>query len=255
MKKKILFVGCSFTANCGFDCDNITKYHWPFLVSDHFDCYYQNAGIGGSSNEEIFYRAVELTSGQCYDLVVIMWSSLGRKWIYFSEPNIDDFTVVNPGPLGLRSSSPEVKLFHKLYINHFNNRYVSLKHWLEQIVCLQSYLKNKSQSYVFVKGFDNLIAEFDSITYSDKGFENISNEIKILLDFDNVPDYRLLNKIENVQQLIKQVDLHNWIDFKDFSFKQSQLDLADDRSHPGPLTNHNMSLTLIDHIKARNLLG
>jgi hypothetical protein len=255
IKKKILFVGCSFTERSGFDDVNLTKYHWPFLVSDYFDCYYQNAGIGGSSNEEIFYRTIELTSSQYYDLVVIMWSNLGRKWIYFSEPNIDDFTIVNPGVAGLRSDSSEVKTFHRLYIDHFNNSYVSLKHWLEQIVCLQSYFKCKSQSCIFVKGFDNRISDFDNIIYSENKFENISDEIKLLLNFDNNPDHILLNKVEIIQQLIKQVDLHNWIDFKRFNFFQSAVDQADDQLHPGPITNYNMSLDLIDHIRTRNLLG
>jgi len=254
IKKRVLFVGCSFTANSGFDNHNLTKYHWPCLVSDYFDCYYQNAGLGGSSNEEIFYRTIEFTSSQHYDLVVIMWSALGRKWIYFSEPNIDDFTIVNPGTAGLRSDSAEVRTFHKMYINHFNNRYVSLKHWLEQIVCLQSYFTSKSQSCVFIKGFDNLISDFDKISYSENRFENMSDEIKTMLNFDNNPDYLLLNKIQNIQQLIKQVDLHNWIDFKRFDFVGSTIDRADDQLHPGPMSNYNMSLALIKHIKNQGLL-
>ena len=165
IKKKILFVGCSFTANSGFTDDNLTKYHWPYLVSKHFDCYYHNAGIGGSSNEEIFYRTLELTANQSFDLVVVMWSALGRKWTYFSEPNIDDFTIINPGPAGFKSNSTEVKDFHKLYLTYFNNQYVSLKQWLDQIICLQGYFKHKKQSYVFVKGFDNLIFDFNNLLF------------------------------------------------------------------------------------------
>jgi hypothetical protein len=254
-KKRILFVGCSFTADSGFLESNIAKYHWPCLTSNHFDCYYQNAGIGGSSNDEIFYRTVELTADQTYDLVVIMWTSLGRKWVHFSEPNIDDFTIINPGPLGLNCDSDAVQKLHKLYLTYFNNQYVALKNCLTQIICVQHYFKHKKQSYVFIKGFTNLINSFDSVNYSENGFENISESLKKILDFDNNPDYRILDKIQKIKNLIQQVDLNNCIDFKNFDFYSSMTDLADDNAHPGIKTNQLLSSKLIEHIDTHRLLG
>jgi hypothetical protein len=266
-KKRILFVGCSFTADSGFTESNIVRYHWPWLASNHFDCYYYNAGIGGSSNDEIFHRTVELTADQPYDLVVIMWSSLGRKWVYFSEPNIDDFTIIHPGPLGLNHNSSAVKNFHKLYLAYFNNQYVSLYNWLNQIICLQHYFKHKKQSYVFIKGFSNLIHDFDNVSYigatgtsgikgeSKNGFVDISESLKKILDFDNNPDYRILNKIQKIKKLIQQIDLDNCIDFKNFDFRSSKIDLADDNAHPGIKTNRLMSSKLIEHIDTYRLLG
>jgi hypothetical protein len=255
MKKKILFVGCSFTADSGFDNNNLIKYHWPSLVSEHFDCYYYNAGIRGSSNEEIFYRTIEITANQSFDLVVIMWSNLGRKWAYFSAPNVDNFTIINPGPFGLNANSTEVESFHKLYVSYFNNEYVALKQWLDQIICLQGYFKHKKQLYVFLKGFDNLICDFDNVRMSVHGFEHMSDSVKRILNFDNNPDHYIFNKIEHIQQLIHQVDTDNWIDFKNFSFFKSQVDLADDLIHPGKLSNQTVSLQLIAHINANKLLG
>ena len=255
IKKKILFVGCSFTENSGFEDKNIGKYHWPWLISQHYDCYYQNAGIGGSSNDEIFYRTMDLTANQSYDLVVIMWSALGRKWIYFSEPNIDDFTIIDPNPLGLNCKSDAVKNLHKLYVTYFNNKYVSLNHWLDQIICLQHYFKHKKQSYIFIKGFSNLISDFDNVKYSSEhGFLDISESLKKILDFDNNPDYRILNKIQKIKNLIQQIDLDNCIDFKNFDFIGSMTDLADDKEHPGIKTNQSMSSKLIKHIETHRLL-
>jgi len=254
-KKKLLFVGCSFTAHSGFDNSNIANNHWPWLVSNHFDCYYQNAGIGGSSNEEIFYRTIENVLIQQYDLVVIMWSGLGRKWTYFSEPNLDMYTIINPGPAGLNSESEEVKSFRKLYLAHFNNLYMDLKRWLQQIICLQSFLKDKSQPYVFVKGFNNLIKDFDQITRPDGRFSNVSHAIKKIMDYHSLPDWKKLEKINDIQQLINQVDQSGFYRFRDFDFMASLVDVADDNVHPGPLTNHAMSSNLIQHIKDHNLLG
>jgi hypothetical protein len=255
MKKKILFVGCSFTAGTGFPNDKLTKHHWPYLVSEHFDCYCYNAGIGSSPNEEIFYRTIEITANQSFDLVVIMWSSIGRRWAYYSDPNIDNFTIIHPGPAGWKSNSTEVKDFHKLYLTYFNNQYVSLKQWLDQIICMQGYFKHKKQLYTFVKGFDNLISDFDNFKTYTHELKDLPDTIKKLLDFENNPDYYLINKIEHIQNLIHQVDTSNWIDFENFSFIKSRVDLADDNQHPGIITNQNFSLKLISHINEYKLLG
>jgi hypothetical protein len=254
-KKRILFVGCSLTANSGFLERNRVKYHWPCLTSNHFDCDYYNAGIGGSSNDEIFYRTVDLTADQSYDLVVIMWSALGRKWVYFSEPNIDDYTQIHPGPTGLNCDSDAVKNLHKLYITYFNNQYVALNHWLNQIICLQHYFKHKKQSYVFIKGFSNLIHDFDNINYSDNRFIDISEPLKKILDFDNNPDSLLLDKIQKIKKLIATIDLDNCIDFKNFNFRSSRVDLSDDKQHPGLKTNQQLSSKLINHINTNGLLN
>jgi hypothetical protein len=253
-KKQILFVGCSFTADSGFEESNRSKFHWPCLTSNHFDCYYHNAGIGGSSNDEIFYRTVELTADQLYDLVVIMWSQLGRKWVYFSEPNVDDFTIINPGPKGLNCDSYAVKNLHKLYLTYFNNQYVALNNWLNQIICLQHYFKHKKQSYVFIKGFSNLIHDFDSVNYSKDGFTDISDSLEKILNFDDNPDYRILDQIQKIKKLIQQIDLNNCIDFKNFDFHSSMIDLADDKAHPGTKTNLLLSRKLIEHINTYRLL-
>jgi hypothetical protein len=255
IKKKILFVGCSFTADSGFTEHNAIRYHWPWLLSRHYDFYFYNAGIGASSNEEIFYRTIELTADQNFDLVVIMWTSLGRKWAYFSEPNIDEYTMISPTLGGWKSDSYEAELFHKIYLTCFNNRYISLKQWLDQIICIQGYLANKNQPYVFIKGFDNFVSDFNNIQCHQNGFDNVSDFVKKVLDFDNNPDHRLHNKISEIQRLIQKVNTEHWADFINFDTYNRIVDLADDNYHPGPITNQLICQALIDHINHRKLLG
>jgi hypothetical protein len=119
---------------------------------------------------------------------------------------------------------------------------------------LQEYFKQKKQPYVFIKGFDNMVYEFDSIKYSNNGFENISAHVKNIMNFDNNPDYYLFQKIDQIQKLIYQIDINNWIDFKNFNFCESTVDTADDGDHPGPNTNHAVCLKLIKHIENNKLL-
>jgi hypothetical protein len=255
-KKRILFVGCSFTANCGFNEFNQKKYHWPRLFSQHYDCFFYNAAVGGMSNDEIFYRTLENCSRQIYDLVVVQWSAIGRHWIYFNQSNIDDFSFINYGQVGgfiPDSSRMQLLEYTRLHYSYFNNDYINLKRWLLLIIALDHILKNQNQSYIFVKGFENHLSDFRNVGVDNGGFQNIE-KIRHRLDFDNRPDYYIKEKIQVIKDLINVVDRTHWINFDSTAFNDFSLDLADDQMHPGPLANKKLFLDLIDHCNQRGFL-
>jgi hypothetical protein len=255
-KKKILFAGCSFTANCGFTDENRLMYHWPELFSKHFDVYYQNVAVGGCSNNEIFKRTIESTADQLFDLVIVMWSSTDRKWVYYSDNNIDDFTNVTGGMLcGFNSHLAESNTYSKLHYTYFNNQYINLKHWLIDSLALAKYFEAIQQPYIFLKGFSNLINDVDCITYRrDLGFANISNTVKKFIDFDNRPDYYINEKIKILQNLISQNKKLNWFDFLSNGFSELTVDVSDDNMHPGIRSNQIFATRLINHCQEQQLL-
>lgn len=245
--KKILFLGCSLTAHSGFNDVNQMKYHWPWLVSKHFDCYFQNSALTGSTNEEIFLSAVEHTSTQSFDLVIVMWSDMQRYWFYPADGNIDDYVSV--------PNSDFEKQYHKLHFAYFNNQYMNLKKWLVQIVSLQNIFNAKKQKFIFIKGFDNHLRDFIDVYY-DQGFNNIDS-IKYMLDFNNKPDYFIFYKIQVIKDLINLVNQSNWINFTGDAFCHSpyEIDKADDNDHPGKETNKKLFLELINHCTSQHIFG
>lgn len=249
--RKALFVGCSFTADCGFAPDNQTKYHWPHLFCQQTNYQLVNQAIGGMSNHEIFLRTIEHTSTEHYDLVVVMWSEVSRHWVYCSKNNVDDFTILNSGtPKGFQSSVEYTNEYAKLHYSYFNNRYVCTKNWLLYCLALENFLKNKSIPYIFVKGFNNYINDFRNAEY-DKGFKSINN-LKTLLDFDNRPDEYILKKITEIQNLIDLQDCNHWLNLFSLAFKDMTIDTADDSLHPGPKSNLNLTTDIIKFYKGLN---
>ena len=243
--KKILFAGCSLTATSGFTEHNQSIYHWPMVFSKHFNCYYQNVALTGCPNEEIFLNTIENVVKERYDLVVIMWSSIGRYWFYPADHNIDDYIAVPSDNTALQ--------YQKLYHAHFNNQYMSIKKWLSHIVALQNMFENFSQKFVFIKGFDNHLNDFIKVNYNN-GYENIDS-IKYMLDFDQRPDAYIWNKISIIKDLIHRIDQHTWVNFNGEAFCQSsyEVDKADDNDHPGRKTNINMATDLINHCINQNI--
>ena len=248
---RVLFVGCSFTANCGFIPENQSRYHWPHLFCQSTGYQQTNLAIGGMSNNEIFLRTAAELATNSYDLVIVMWSQVGRHWVYDSNQNIDDFTIINNGErTGLNADSDYVKHYTKLHYSHFNNAYVNTKHWLLQCLALEKMLKYNNTPYVFIKGFDNYITELNNTSYTDR-FSNI-NKLKPMLDFDNRPDYYIIQKLNVLKQLVVAQDQARWLNLHDLSFFNMTTDVADDKLHPGPDTNRLLANNLINFFKGIN---
>jgi len=251
--RKVLFVGCSLTADSGFVPTNQVKYHWPHLFCNHYGYAIQNAGIGGSSNEEIFHRTTEILCNNQFDLVIVMWSdALTRKWVYFSDNNVDDFTILNKGnTTGFMPNQYAAEQYAKLHYAHFNNNFINIKRWLLHIVSLEGLLKSKNQPYIFINGFNNHINDIIGKTMFD-----LTDELKNMLDFDNRPDEFIISKLSSLQTIAKQVDCNNWLNFIEFAFTDPFyfIDYADDNIHPGKESNKKFYLTLIEFYEKFKLL-
>lgn len=256
MPNRILFDGCSFTANSGFDESNRLQHHWPVIFSNHYKSYYQNSAIGGSSNEEILYRTIENCNRSTYDLVIIMWSAVGRKWVYFSENNVDDFTIITGAQItGFNHLDHNVLNYAKLHYAHFNNEYTLIKQWLLNIIVLEKFFRYKKQKYIFAKGFDNFLTEIEKSNFStESGSINLSHRLKRMLDFDNRSDRYIKEKLDNLKFLLQEIKTYNWVNFDSLAFWESAIDRAEGNSHPGPLSNLNFATKLISYCECNKLL-
>lgn len=255
-KRKILFSGCSFTADSGFLPENKPRHHWVDLFSNHFDCYYQNIAIGGMSNNEIFQRTTETVLDKQFDLVIVMWSSIGRRWIYHNDQNIDDYTIINSNlhsALGHKCDAVESKQIHKLNTTYFENQYMNLKHWLLEIIALEHLLKRLQLPYIFAKGSENFLDDFKASQVLDHGFV-IPDTIRPLLDFDHRPDYFIKEKLMAIKRLIGIIDSTHWVNWDQDSFASAMIDVADDQKHPGTVSNQKFFDQLKLYTQEKNLL-
>lgn len=249
-KKRILFVGCSHTADSGFLKENQPKYHWPHLLSRHYNADLVNAGIGGSSNEEIFFRTCEAVLNSNFDLVIVMWTALFRQWVYFEQGNVDDFSIINKGlAQGLNSSNPDLIKYSKLRAVNFYNKYVDFKKWLLYAAALESFLKFNNINFVFIKGSENFLNDIISSSYNKEQGFSMSDEVKSMFDFDNRPDDYILSKLTALKTLIDNFDPGVWLNLHADAFVSMNTfdEFADDGMHVGPTANRMLADSLINH--------
>lgn len=258
--RRLLFAGCSTSVISGFNPEDEKKYLWTNLISRHYNYQYDNVSKGGASNSEIFHRVVDavVSNNYCYDLVIVVWSSIGRNWRYFEDNNVDDFTIIDSVIAGFcpsKSHRRAAEEYCKIYYSYFNNLYVDIKHWLLDVLALENFLKAHNINYIFTKGHPNLVKEFLSVDYKEgQGFIDLDEQLKPLLDFDNRPDDYILEKVKHIQKLIKSIDQENFIGIDDGGFTPTRIDSADDGMHPGPTTHRIFSEKLITHCNKKQLL-
>ena len=236
--KNILVCGCSFTHDSGFAPDNFKKYHYTSVLTNRYPINFNNIAIGGMSNREIALRTIEniALSSDHRDAVIVQWSSLSRWWYYAGQNNIDDFTGIVKGKVfGIGLATTDVKLLGKILFTQFDNQYMLLKQWLLDCITLARLLENKVP-YRFCLGFNNLLAEFNNIEYSDV-FKNLPKELVDILDLQNRPNSYVLDKLNVIKNLIAIVKQLNWINFPVGAWFEGSIDLADDNLHPGIKSN------------------
>jgi hypothetical protein len=252
MIKQVLIVGGSENL---LDEEN-QNYHYITLLQQLGKYEIKNISMGNMSCAESFYRCVPEIEQTDYDLVIILWTPVWRKWVYFSDNNIDDFTVIAPGSIiGFNKESSAADQYNKLYHAYFNNQYINTHRFLSQVLLMQSYFKVKNIPLVMCRDGRDYITDILATDYiPGQGIINVSDILKEILDFDNRPDYYILQKLNVLKLLIGKIDRSLWIDFENFRFEDQKVDLHSDGHHAGPVSHANFFKLLISKLEEHQLV-
>jgi hypothetical protein len=171
----ILATGCSHTY--GDDLSNKLD-AWPFLLADMMNSAVINLAMSGNSNTMITDQILSHTSKSNYDLVVIAWTYSDRETFWTTSDN---------HPVNFN-----IQLLHSLYGNHYYfkdfgkllygywmHELRSLKHWLQQILMIQSWMKARDQHYVMLNSSYNRLQKFLSNDWMDFSFFHKMNDSQI----------------------------------------------------------------------------
>jgi hypothetical protein len=129
--------------------------------------------------------------------------------------------------------------------------YVNFKKWLCYAIYLDAFLKTNQIDYIFLKGFDNETSElsrmFQMIQENHFDLTLFSDSIRTMFDHENRPDEFIIQKANELKLLYSTAKNLNWANFEDKSFLELKEDTADDRIHPGILTNQKLYIILSNY--------
>lgn len=138
----ILTIGCSFTF--GDELSDRTKQAWPYLLADKLSTTVNNQGKGYASNDYMFRVAVEETSQQTYDTVIVQWSEPSRIEVWNNILRIPSTISAHGGTTYLNNFPWKNDFYKYNYDDLFRHRT-----WFCHVLSLQEYFKSINQPYVF----------------------------------------------------------------------------------------------------------
>lgn len=162
---KLLVLGDSFTK--GSELLDPETSCWPTLLSNKCNSDLVNSAEYGGSNDMMFRKAVEMTSEDTYDIVLIAWSEAHRMEIYLNEPRKMERRFYDVGPLSINHNWGNLSWTKEYYTNHYNEKFF-LQRWLAQVVALQGLFKSREQKYLFMNAFGNqqILKKYNIVTKS-----------------------------------------------------------------------------------------
>jgi len=184
--------GCSHTY--GNDLEDKTL-AWPYILAEMLSTECHNNASSGGSNERIVYETVKAFPA---DLYVIAWTYTTR----FTRYDQNNYQInFNPGLVhDLYSNKYEFTQYAKLHYTFWYNQLYSFKLWLQQIILVQKYLKNKNQKYLMLTAANNQYKTFVT------EWIDFNHSIKDHTCFDQMDDIQLQSEHAEIQRYIDDID-------------------------------------------------
>jgi len=148
--KTLYTIGDSFTF--GDELENKSN-NWPSVLAEYKNFKLINEAKPGVGNEYIIKKTMFAVEKYNPDLIIIAWTSCGRKEF------ADELGAFDIWPAHNRRKFNNKELGFRLplidYITKYNNALHEYRTWLRQVVLLQSYLKLHNVNYLMCSTHDN----------------------------------------------------------------------------------------------------
>lgn len=205
---KLYFNGCSHTY--GDDLADPSTQAWPAIVANKIGCDFLNDAVSGGTNDRTVYRVIK--NIDLYDKFYIAWTYTSRFINYDKNNNYE--VAYNPALVNnLFNSRNDFIKYGELHYKLFYNELFNFKLWLQQIILLQLYLKNKSKKYIMINAAHNFIHRWTV------EWQEFNNSVKSLLCFDLMNDDQLFAEYVEINKLVEQIDFTNFLGWGVFTIR------------------------------------
>lgn len=225
-----LLCGCSLSDYCGWNTvgDHSDARTWYNITAKTVGLQLTNISYGGHSNREILHKINKtlMLSPKRFDLVVVQMTSTNRQW-FFREENFLDYCIINGGGVSNTRDRQEQSALETIQLK-FNNRLIELEKDIVALIMLQNYLIVQQTPLVLIDGMGTLKYINQLRQSPDKVFARLDPVCQ--------NDFGALEYFAQLSSLANQVNLNNVVGL-DKSLIEQQIDVADDRQHPGEASN------------------
>jgi hypothetical protein len=200
--------GCSFTH--GDELTDPKEHAWPVILSNKLKAKICNDACPGGTNYRTVYRTIKNLKDN-YDLYLIAWTDYSRFTFYQSYNNFEiNFNAQLKNDI-FQENSNFLDFAFYLY-KHWYNELYAFKIWLQQIIQLQSLLKDKP--YLMINTVSN------NLNCWATPKETFIESVKNLINFDLMNDDQLFAEHEEIQYYLNIIDLTKFYRWGEFHINQ-----------------------------------
>lgn len=243
-----VFVGCSFTYGIGFELLDKEPGLWVNLL--HSDVKQLkstnliNSGVGGASNERIFYKAVSDIIYYCPKYMFVQWTNDPRYNITLGVETYKASRYFSMGSKLQDMNLHSVK-YTESYLDNIRNKFLSLHHphgGIVKIIEYTSTLINLAKKFNTQIFFINGLCPWDNEYFTK--LKNVlpnsyTDYTKEILDSDTRDDEEIIilyDKIHNEYKQAGTIQQTHWLNLY-WSFMKNMIDKNSDNIHPGLQSN------------------
>lgn len=195
---------------------------WPACLSRMLKTKVVNHAKVGKSNEHMVFDTVNFCINDRPDLVIVAFGPVERKFFVRRENNFPiDISV--SGSNSVYHQHKELEQFKNLLFKYWSNYLYDTWKFLQLIVTLESFLKQRQIPYLLMNTVDQQLV-IDLLTIST---QSADCKYKLLDAFDVMDDNQIIEVEKQLQSLYNSIDHTNFYDFG-WHFKK----LVKFKSHP-----------------------
>lgn len=206
----LFFIGCSYTF--GADLSSPATQSWPALVSKSKNSTFENHAMDGGTNDRTIYHTIK--NSDRFDHYYIAWTFLNRFTRYRKDNNFEiNFNHMLKNDL--YGKNLEYNIYGKIHYQYWFNELFAFKIWLQQIILLQSFFRDRKLSYTMINSANNNIDKWTC------PWDSFNDTVKSLLCFDRMNDEQLFLEHKEIQKLVDDIDKKHFLGWKQWSIEDS----------------------------------
>ena len=212
--------GASFTY--GDELTDPVTQAWPAQLSGMLGVKVTNNAKVGKSNEHMIFDTVNFCTAQTPKLAIVAFGPVSRKFFVRRENNFPIDIAVSSSN-SVYQQHKELQQFQNLLFKYWSNHLYDCWKFLQSIVCLESFLKQRGIQYLLL----NTVSQQSLTDLLTISTQPSTVKDRLLDAFAEMNDNQIVMVEQQLKNLYNSIDHKNFYNF-DWHFKK----LVDFKNHP-----------------------
>lgn len=220
---------------------NPNQESWLSILGQRLNAEVVNDSANSASNYRNVFQLVKNLK-ENYDFYIIQWGPYSRYTFYKSDTNYEvNFNIHLE--YGRWSNEKIYKDWGTVLYKHWHNELYAFKIFLQQIILVQSILKEHNKQYCMIHGPEQHLSRWLAPR------DEFISKTKDLINFDIMNDKQILDEYEEIQYYSSLIDTSKFYKWNEFWVTQLPDVKLASGSHPSKESHQHLADLIYTHVQ------